>query len=378
MYDQKPRETGPKRFPLDKLLQGIFALAGIGTFFLLVSKVDFRNLADAQLSALPGLILAVLSVATVTFLFDTLAWWILFDRHRPGFWSLVTIRLRAEAFTNALPGGALIGEPMKIVLLRRSTALTRAEATTPYLLSRFAMIVGQVFYIVTGVALSYDAMNRGDMRVGSARFSTAVLAVAIGILLLFTALLAALVWFKPLVRWLNPSQGDGRWHRRWNVIVAELHSIEELIARSARNNGLRLFLALLLSFAAWSLNGVELFLILNWFGLGSSIGQGYALDAVSSITRMVLFVLPSGIGAQDWTVTGLMAAFGFAHPVASSANIVVMKRAREFIAIVIGLVLLRTMRRSGVSEAKQEVEEEGEREFPLTGERHLSAGRKEA
>lgn len=375
-HDQQSPQAGSKRFPLDKLLQGIFALVGVGMFFLLVSKADFGHLTDSQQQTLPGFALAILAVATATFLFDTLAWWLLFDGHRPSFWRLATIRLRAEAFTNALPGGALIGEPMKIVFLRQSSEMTRAEATTPYLLSRFAMIVGQVFYIVAGVALSYDAMNRGHMRLGGTRFSTVVLAAAIGVLLLLTTLLAALVWFKPLVRWLNPSQGEGQWHRRWNVIVAELHSIEEMIARSARNNGLRLFLALLLSFAAWSLNGVELYLILRWLDPGASLSQGYALDAVSSVIRMVLFVIPSGIGAQDWTVTGLMAAFGFADPVSTSGKIVVMKRSREFIAILLGLVLLRTMRPS-VETAGTEPGASAE-EFPLPEETHLSPSGEEA
>lgn len=377
MSHDLPSRAGARRLPIDRILQGMLALVGFGTFALLVRNLDIEKLATSPGRSFPLLVAMVLGLATINYLCDTLAWWLVFDAPRPSFLRLVSIRLRCEALTNVLPGGAIIGEPMKIAMLRSSCGMGRVEATTSYLLSRFTMIVAQVFYVISGVAISYDAINRASVKAfGITYFTTAVLWAAFGILILLTSLLAALIWFKPLVRWLYPSQGDGPWHRRWNVIVAELHSIEDLIARSARKNGMALLGAFLLGFVAWALNGVELYIILRWLGLASGLGDGYALDAVSSIVRMVLFVLPIGIGAQDWTITGLMVAFGFADPVATSARIVALKRGREFAVIAIGLVMLLVMRRAPAPERGAEPDRSGD-EFSLAGERHLSARPKE-
>jgi glycosyltransferase 2 family protein len=93
------------------------------------------------------------------------------------------------------------------------------------------------------------------------------------------------------------------------------------------------------------LNAVEAYLIVRWLGIDGKFMQLYAIDSVSCVIRMVLFVLPIGIGGQDWTITGLMMAHGFSDPVGASATLVTLKRGREFLVIAIGLVLLLVMPR---------------------------------
>ena len=125
-------------------------------------------------------------------------------------------------------------------------------------------------------------------------------------------------------------------------------------------------LSLLCAFLAWALNAVEAYLIIRWLGIDGTFMQLYAIDSVSCVIRMVLFVLPIGIGGQDWTITGLMMAHGFSDPVGASATLVTLKRGREFLVIAIGLLLLLVMPRhshiAGQSSADIQVEEELETE----------------
>jgi uncharacterized membrane protein YbhN (UPF0104 family) len=258
----------------------------------------------------------------------------------------MTIRLRGESITNLLPGGALIGEPMKAVLLVGSTTMTRAEAATSFLLSKFVVIMGHVAYVVAGLALSYTIIDAASERVfGIAHFATLALGAALAISLLLITLLAAAVWFRPAARWLVLRSREGGWRSRWNRGVAAIHRVEELLAAAARKERWRIVLALVLSAVAWGLNALEAYVVIRWIGAEAGLSSIFAIDAVSSVVRMILFVIPIGIGGQDWTISGLMMIYGIPDPVVTAANIAVVKRLREFLVAGIGLVLLAAMPR---------------------------------
>lgn len=324
-----------------RILQGVLALIGFGLFIGLVREIDFDVIDPIGSSSLALLVVSILGLALVNYAFDTLSWWLICGDKRPSFLALTSIRLRCEALTNILPGGALIGEPMKISMLIESTGMSRAEAATSFLLSKFAIIVGHIGYVILGVALSYSLVNHASVNVfGTEGVATIALVVALTLFLSLMCVLAAMVWVRPMARWLLPTQRDGRWFGRWNTLVAELQRIEELVGTATRNGVGRLALALVCGFIAWSFNALEAYVILQWIGVDLVFVNVYAIDAVSSIVRMILFVVPIGIGGQDWAITGLMTVYGVNDPLQSSAMLVVFKRAREFAVIGIGLGML--------------------------------------
>lgn len=324
-----------------RILQGVLALVGFGLFVWLVREIDFAAIDAFAPASLLMLALAIAGLAVANYTFDTLSWWLTCGPKRPSFLALTSLRLRCEAVTNILPGGAMIGEPMKIALLVESAGMTRAEAATSFLLSKFAIICGHIGYVVLGIALSYTLVNRASDRVfGTADVATLALAIALGLFVVLFGMLAAMVWVRPMARWLLPSRRVGRWSGRWNTLVAELHRVEELVGAAALNGAGRLALALACGFIAWSFNAIEAYVILRWVGIDLAFSDVYAIDAVSSIVRMILFVVPIGIGGQDWAITGLMTAHGVASPMSTSAVLVLFKRGREFGVVAIGLAML--------------------------------------
>ncbi len=343
-YQRTFRKKIAAKLTVRSIAQAILAIGGLGMFIFLVRDVDFSQLDAATLETLPQFALLILALAFINYYFDTLSWWMVRGDKPVSIWLLMSIRARCEAITNIIPGGALIGEPMKIGFLLRSTSMTRTEATTSFLLSKFALIVGQTFYVLSGLAISYSVINRTSEELfGTENFATWVLIAAMGIFILLVAILGAMIWFQPMVRWFSTTNKQGKLHSLWNTIVDELHNIEKLIAAETRKRGGKLALAVLFACIAWSLNGVELYLILHWLGFDTWLAQGYAIDAVSAVVRMVVFMIPIGIGGQDWAISGLIAAYGYRDPVGVAAQVVVLKRAREFFVIGLGLLLLVIM-----------------------------------
>lgn len=351
--NREPNTAGKSgRFSTGKILQIILAVGGLILFFLLAREVNFSDIPPASLDTLPSFVAIILVLLVVNYTFDTASWWIVCGEKRPTLWQLMLIRLRCEAITNVIPGGGFIGEPMKVSFLM-GYGMSRAEAGASFILSKFVLIIAQVCYVFLGLALSYKIINQVSESVFGVRdFAAYVLAGALMIMLIILGISAGMIWFQPLNNRFGFSQKDGRIHHWWNIILTELREIEMLAAAEFRQNRYRLILAIVFSFIAWSLNGVELYLIVRWLGINASFVQIYSIDAVSVVIRMVIFVIPIGMGGQDWTIRGLVTAHGFSDPAIMAARMVVLKRAREFMVIGIGLLLLLFMPKAG---AKPEV-----------------------
>lgn len=340
---EQNRSGRTRPLSVGKILQMTLAVAGLILFFLLAREVNFSDIPAASLETLPGFIAAILGLLVVNYTFDTASWWIVCGEKRPTLWQLMLIRLRCEAITNVIPGGGFIGEPMKVSFLT-GYGMSRAEAGASFILSKFVLIIAQVLYVFLGLALSYKVINQVSESVfGVSDFAAYVLAGALMIMLIILGLSAGMIWFQPLNNRFSFSEKEGRLHRWWNIILAELREIEMLAASEFRHHRYRLILAIVFSFIAWSLNGVELYLIVRWLGINASFVQIYSIDAVSVVIRMVVFVIPIGMGGQDWTIRGLVTAHGFADPATMAARMVVLKRGREFMVIGVGLLLLLFM-----------------------------------
>ena len=169
------------------------------------------------------------------------------------------------------------------------------------------------------------------------------------VLLILLTFAASMVLWQPMNNRFSYSERDGWIARWWNIGLKELREIEILVASEFRRHRYRLLLAIFFSFIAWSLNGVELYAIVHWLGIDASFFQIYSIDAVSVVVRMVVFVIPIGLGGQDWTIRSLVAAHGLPQPEITAARMVVMKRAREFFVIGLGLVLLLVLPRESKS-----------------------------
>ena len=324
-----------------RVLQGTLAAFGIAFFVMLVGDVDFASLPDGAFSELPTLLVGILLLLVLNYTLDTASWWLVCDQKRPSIFRLTLIRLRAEAITNILPGGAVIGEPMKIGFLVSESKMSRVEATTSFLLGKFVLIFGQSIYVLVGLALAYEVIDSASTEFfGVEHVGVLVLVGALGILLLLVSLVLSMVFLQPMNRRFRISNQGGWFAVHWNRLLHELREVENLVAIEFRRTPFRFFVGIFLSFLSWSLNGVELYLIGSWLGIEATLITYLAIDAVSVVVRMVVFVIPIGMGGQDWAIAGLVGAFNIGEPTQTAARLVLLKRSREFAVIAVGLILL--------------------------------------
>lgn len=83
-----------------------------------------------------------------------------------------------------------------------------------------------------------------------------------------------------------------------------------------------LSVALGLSLLAWGLEGVALFILLEGFGVPSSLLESLFVFGFGSVVGAAS-LLPGGLGAAEASMVGLLVVLGYSHAIAVSATIVI-------------------------------------------------------
>lgn len=83
-----------------------------------------------------------------------------------------------------------------------------------------------------------------------------------------------------------------------------------------------LIVATALSFAAWGLEGIALWLVLEGFGVEATMILGLFVFGLGSVIGAAS-LLPGGLGAAEASIVGLLVAMGYSGTVASGATLVI-------------------------------------------------------
>lgn len=318
----------------------------------------FRHLdgeALRRLIAASGLlVLAILGPNTVTFLLDTIAWSQCFPRNeRPPLLQVLAVRIAGESLTNALPGGVVVGEVWKLQTLARVAPSVRRETAIGSLaLAKLALASSQVVFVCLGASFGLRALSQ---HVGSG-----------SLLGIFATLVAFLAFFFGPVALVRRSYRATRAGGGLEALPGAPAADERGLAASfgrLRHGATRLAFVLgdqvvqalthrrdavvrafLLSFSGWVIGAGETYLALHALGIPIGIAEALTVESLGTIFRMVFFLAPGGIGAQDWGFTALLAAPLSERPaidaVTLGASFALVRRARELVWIVLGLLLV--------------------------------------
>lgn len=124
-----------------------------------------------------------------------------------------------------------------------------------------------------------------------------------------------------------------QWRRACLAILDRLESLSvvgEYAAELERfyESAYRLFqfrplvVSTLLSLAAWGLEGVALWLVLEGFGLEAGVVVGLFVFGLGSVVGAVS-MLPGGLAAAEASMVGVLVTFGYPEAVAAAATIVI-------------------------------------------------------
>jgi hypothetical protein len=322
-----------------RLLSWLLTAFGLGLFVYLV--VSSGITLDLLARFGPVGFALLLAISAVNIAVDAVAWYYAV-RHvaRPTPLALYGVRIAGDAFTNALPGGVVLGETYKATMLKRLWGISTADNVASLLTVKFGLALSQAVFILAGCALSFsDLRARSHAVFGfeGAELVAITLTVGFGLLLLiplalmirgdgFTASCRQLARLPipPLRRALERSR-------------PRIEALDASCVRLLRGNARRLALVFGYLLLGWLVGALESMVLLAWFGLSRNLRIAYVMESVGSMFRLIFFFVPSGIGGQDASFVALFKLYGF--PPAQGGAFVLLKRCKELFWIGLGFLI---------------------------------------
>jgi uncharacterized membrane protein YbhN (UPF0104 family) len=283
----------------------------------------------------------VLVPFAVAQLFETAAWQASFRAlgHRLALGPLLGIRLGCEALTQTLPLGIVIAETVKPALLSRRCGLGTPEALAGMAARKYLLIVAQVPYFVGAVLLGASALHAASIAMtGGAYLDVAAVGVvvvlvtlALGMELMLgrgriaTRILDALRAVP--IRWLQRALD----RNRGGFSATDRH-LAHLFALPWR----RWVGATGLFFVAWCCEAAETAVLLHVLGVQLDLEAIVVMEVCVSFLRHIAFVLPAGLGVQDFGYVTFLAALGVPDALNVGAAFVLLKRGKELFWSIVG------------------------------------------
>jgi uncharacterized protein (TIRG00374 family) len=279
--------------------------------------------------------LIVLLLQAAPILLNTLSWSVLLPAgRRVPLSALAPMLLAGEALNTVSPVGFIGGEVVRVSLLRRR--MPTAEAAGAVGLAAGTQFAGQILFLLTGFPFALALVHAGRLRTG-----IAIVAIAIAVLL--TVLLAGALSPRCLAL-------GGRVIGRVGFLEALLRRIPPPARRTIhgaletlRSHPGAFALSIAASFAAWQVGAVETFLILRLLGRPVGASTALAIEVLSAAIEGAFFFVPARMGTQEGGRALVFLWLGLDPAVGLALGLV--RRAREIVWAVPGLVLLEVLRR---------------------------------
>jgi putative membrane protein len=315
------------------------ALVGCG---ILAAVVYGAGLGDVthHITALGWWAPVVLVPYVIVALADAVAWQVVLPRGprapRVPLFRLALVRIAGEAINNVTPTAYLGGEPVKAHLVRRWGVAT-PDAVASVLVAKTGLIASQILFVVSGLVFLLDRQGHG---IGAVGFAALLGLVGFGVVVLMVR-----VQRRGLVAFV--ARLAGRVFRRSRYVARLSEQAAEIDARLGAFYGqeARTFLVTtLLHFVGWVLGVWETHLFLALIGTPVSLRDAYIIESLSGTIRGLSVIIPGTIGVQEAGGVVICRLVGIAT--APGLALMLLKRAREIVFTLLGLVVLARSRRT--------------------------------
>jgi putative membrane protein len=235
------------------------------------------------------------------------------------------LRWIREAVNNLLPLAQIGGELVTCRLLQRR-GVEFAPAVAGTIADLLMEIATQFLFTVLGLVLLVQL-------VGASEFSALAAKGLLFALLLLVAIFAALRFgitaaaARGLAR-LGQSLG-------WPA-ATRMESLHDAL-RACYAAPARVAPAAGWHFASWLSGGIEVCLILHFFGRDTAIGAGLVIESLGQASKSLGFAIPGALGVQEGGYLMVCSLFGLAPETGIALSL--MKRVREVVWGVPGLVI---------------------------------------
>jgi uncharacterized protein (TIRG00374 family) len=268
---------------------------------------------------------------------DTLGWRFAFARDRAPFWRLYGARLAGEALNVVTAVGAVGGEAAKAWLVRRDVSYE--ESVPSVVIAKTTITIAQALFLVLGLAVAWGALPPGSEILRGMLWLLLIEVLAVG------GFVAAQV--SGLV-----ARG-GRLLRFFGVVsdTGSAETLDRALRDYYRRDWRRLALSIGFHLLGWLLGVVEAMVVLWALGVDAPVAVATLIEALGSGVRFATFLVPASLGPFEAANAGAFAALGFGAGAGLAFSLV--RRARQAVWVVVGIVALLAMRWAARREAAE-------------------------
>jgi len=276
-------------------------------------------------------------------LFETFGWYLTLraKNEKINFPQLYLLRTAIDSVQNSVPGGFAAAELLRPILLKRNFGLAINKGVASGIITKLNIAIAQVLFIVTGVAVMLIFYSKESAYFETIGYKSIYITLAFIIIGIF-CLTIFLYKYNGLVKIFNYLKSLNISYLKKFLLRNEdkIYEINNYIREFNTGNVKNFIYTILIFYLGWMIIAAEAFVIFRIIGVDINFSQAIILESAASLIRIIFFFLPSGMGAQDAGLIGLMSAMGFTDPFSASMLFIFYRRTKEIIWILLGYVLL--------------------------------------
>ena len=306
----------------------VLLVAGLAGLAVLVARVGIDALAATLVHLRWWTFLLVCVPYAVITVADTLGWRYAFRNPRAPFLRLFGARMAGEALNVVTALASVGGEAVKAWLIRRDVPYE--ESVPAVVIAKTTSTIAQALFLVVAIGLAWTSLSIDSQVVRGMVGLLAVEVVAVGGFVLVQV--TGFVRHGGRLLGLFGVAGGAWYATRLDLALRQFY----------RHHWRRLLLSIGFHLGGFLLGAVETYVILVVLGVPAPLLTATVIEGLGSGVRFATFLVPASIGTLEAANTAVFAALGFTTSAGLAFTLV--RRGRQAVWIIIGLVTLVTMR----------------------------------
>ena len=323
-------------------------LAGVGLFIYLLRQTGLAALAH-YLGTLGWGFIFILALSAIRNCARAGSWYFAIEPgHRTvTFWRLMNVMLAGEAIKYLTATGPLLGEPAKAAMVRRQIPLLQGFSSV--------LVENLIYYLTVFIFVFAGLLPLAWLAEVPENFK-----LASYILVGSIAVPVFIIWLAIRMRWYLLARALEQLNRmisrrrrrdtsRLESIASQVRVVEESLYTFYERRYGAFYLIFWLNMGAHLINVVEVYVILAFLTLPSSVLNGFLVEAVTKVINLVFFFVPTRAGVYESGNALLLQALGMSA--AAGVALAIIRKLRAFVWVgyglfVIGRLMLRQERKN--------------------------------
>lgn len=328
------------------MLKLVFLVVGLVALIGMILHIGPGAIFQATSQLGLGELIVILVPMIVVYGLEAFGWRLTLGQwaNRVGFLRLFAIRMAGETVNVTTPTAYVGGEPLKAYLLRQHQ-VPMVEGLASVVTAKTTMTLAQIVFILIGLGLAFLIIGDFGQHGMAMAVSVGVLGFGVGMFVL----LQRYGMGMGLLRLLRVCR------IRFAFLESREHHLQKLdstIQQFYSEHPSTFYAAFLTFFVAWVTETLEVFAILYYLGVGVDVWASVSIAALTVFIKGGTFFIPGSLGAQEGGYTLLLMGFGYSE--VTGLTFALIRRAREILWILIGLICLLLVKgQEGVQEGSQ-------------------------